>query len=104
MLDQKTEASDLYSAILKERPTNSEVVSVVENNLVVLRENRDIFQSTKWLNKACEMEKNNGPFLSATQRKILFTNRAILLAHNPHSDQFEPALEALAVCRSLYYH
>ena len=90
---RKEEAEKLYVKALQDKPSDDTARVIAANNLMVLRETRDLFDSYKRVRSS--MQETTVAKLPPDQQKTLQYNKALLLLHMRKKDECRNALKNL---------
>jgi len=86
------QATQLYHDLLNLKPTDLSVVAVVNNNLIALNKNHDLFDSLKKIKNLSSDEINAK--LTPAQRKMIGFNHCLILAHANKLDQCQALVKS----------
>lgn len=77
LMDNNKDALDIYNQILKQKPTDTSLVAIVNNNIVSINQDQSIFDSKKRMKIATtDLDQTK---LAKFQRRVILMNNLLLL-------------------------
>lgn len=89
-LGNSKQALDIYNQILKQKPTDTSLLTIVNNNIVSINQDQNIFDSRKKMKNA--VTDLGGTKLAKFQRRVILMNNLLLLLNTNQNKSVQEEL------------